>query len=58
MKTENRSTEITRKRYNRVAPLHYLMEYVIKSGLEIEQVTDLAAGIFKLIEARGKVISP
>ncbi len=29
-------------------------ENVIRSGLRVEQVTDLAAGIFKLIEARKK----
>ena len=28
------------------------VENVVKSGLSVEQVTDLAAGIFKLIEAR------
>jgi hypothetical protein len=28
------------------------VENVAKSGLKVEQVTDLAAGIFKLIEAR------
>ena len=31
------------------------VENVIKSGLRVEQVTDLAAGIFKLIEARKRV---
>ncbi len=30
------------------------VENVIKGGLRVEQVTDLAAGIFKLIEARKK----
>ena len=31
------------------------VENVVKSGLIVERVTDLAAGIFKLIEARKKV---
>jgi len=31
------------------------VENVIKSGLTVEQVTDLGAGIFKLIEARKKI---
>ena len=29
------------------------VENVVNSGLKVEKVTDLAAGIFKLIEARG-----
>jgi len=33
------------------------VENVIKSGLVLEQVTDLGAGIFKLIEARKKTLS-
>jgi ubiquinone/menaquinone biosynthesis C-methylase UbiE len=34
------------------------VENVATSGLMIEQVTDLGAGIFKLIEARKKLLSP
>lgn len=33
------------------------VENVIKSGLVVEQITDLGAGIFKLIEARKKTLS-
>ena len=33
-------------------------ENVIKSGLTVERVTDLGAGIFKLIEARKTTMSP
>lgn len=35
-------------------PNRRTVENVIKSGLRVEQVTDLGAGIFKLIEARKK----
>jgi len=34
------------------------VENVATSGLMIEQVTDLGAGIFKLLEARKKLLSP
>ncbi len=34
------------------------VENVLTSGLRIEQVTDLFAGIFKLIEARKKISVP
>lgn len=34
------------------------VENVIKSGLRVEQVTDLGVGIFKLIEARKKTLFP
>ncbi len=35
-------------------PNRRTVENVIKSGLRVEQVTDLGAGVFKLIEARKK----
>lgn len=35
-------------------PNRRTVENVVKSGLRVEQVTDLGAGIFKLIEARKK----
>lgn len=34
------------------------VDNVIKSGLVVEQVTDLGAGVFKVIEARKKALSP
>jgi uncharacterized protein (DUF58 family) len=35
-------------------PNRRTVENVVKSGLRVEQVTDLGVGIFKLIEARKK----